>query len=224
MDLINSAIKNPKSLASSSNRNRKIFGLSPIDKIYYEECGLDISSHKPISANFQIRPFSVQKNKHNKAFSEDCKSYKPSFFRTSPNVRSDFSSRDLMHNLKITPIKSHKKYSPEDVLEKRDTRCKVINDLLYACNNIESSKLLNKFMEKKQQEINNWNKAIDRVTEDLLKVSEWNDDILHHLYYLNKVSNDDICKDIQLIKLKKPMPSVYSVKLSHPTKRNSVFS
>ena len=208
-----SPLKSVRQNINASLRSPDVYICTPIDSIYLKEATFISPIAKDPNKREMIYSrncFSAVKRSHRKTSSEDFSRY------TSPLVKSnlqnkEFLIKDSLNSLKMTKSKKMNKFdirfSTKKIEKKRDLRFKAINNLLIACSKVESSKKLNKNLAKEEKILNSWVKTVDKVTENLQKINDCNADIVHHLYYYNKFSNDEICKDINLIKMKTALPS-----------------
>ena len=223
MDPTNFPLSSKILFSRIDERRPSILSYSPIDSIYLREtsCSPPPKKQGTNISDLSQRCLSVEKNYHKNSKSVDYRS------TCSPNLKKDNSKGYKIRLLKaftISPKKRKKntyKVTAKEIEDKRTIRCKAINSLLSVCNNFESAKGVNNTIAKEKVVIQAWSKAVDKVTENLLKINDTNPDIVHHLYYFNKFSNEEICKDISQLMAKKALPSVYSVKLNHTNRRKS---
>lgn len=188
---------------------------SPIDYIYLNE--VSSSPHQFISSlNCSMKDMkNLTPDKHvynhGRSFSVD-------------NANENFNSKNLSELPVIAiPLKEYvtntryknrknRKKSFKDSIKKisniRNIRCEVLNSLMSACNNIQNSKNVHKIIETEKRHVKSWSKAVDEVTNNLLKIEDCSPEIIPHLYYYTKYSNEEICKDIKILKNKKEQSSI----------------
>ena len=223
MELLQSPLKNVRPYSSISEMSPGFISINPIDRIYVNETfhSPPVKKVSQEQLTFNHRSYSTERRKHAKSMSHDFRNGSPLSNKKSHNGELLLYNPIRSLTKKKALTNDYQKKSIKLIEEKRDYRCKALTNLVNACNQVQTSRELNNLIAKEKEVVETWSKAIDNVTKNLQKINDCNADIVHHLYYFNKFSNDEICKDINNLKLKKALPSVYSVKLSHPSTRKS---
>lgn len=202
--------------SSASTKYAQSISQSPIDFIYYNEVSRSPQQFRK-SNNCSMRDMKNSSpdkliNNHHRACSVDTSV-------TSLNRRriTEVPIKNLLikDNIKICPRprqrrKKSRKTSMEEIYRLRDLRCKALNNLMSACSRVESSKGIHHAIESEKRTVKSWSRAVDEVTHNIMKINDCNPDIVHHLYYYNKFSNEEIYKEIKKLKNKKDQPIIIS--------------
>ncbi|OMJ89939.1 hypothetical protein SteCoe_7832 [Stentor coeruleus] len=216
MDITCSPTKIFRPRSSASTKYAQSISQSPIDFIYYNEVSRSPHQfHKSKNCSMRdMKNTSPDKiiNNHHRACSVDTS---VTTLNRRRIIEVPIKNLLLKDNIKICPRqrqrrKKSRKTSMEEIYRLRDLRCKALNNIMSACSRVENSKGIHQVIESEKKTVNSWSRAVDEVTHNIMKINDCNPDIVHHLYYYNKFSNDEIYKEIKKLKNKKDQPIIIS--------------
>ncbi|OMJ78641.1 hypothetical protein SteCoe_21518 [Stentor coeruleus] len=216
MDITRSPTKTFRPDSSASTKFTQSISQSPIDFIFYNEISRSPQQYLK-SNNCSMRDMKNSSpdkfiNNHHRACSIDTPIINLNRRKT---IEAPIKNMLLKDNIKMCPKqrqrrKKSRKTSMEEIYILRDLRCKALNNLMNACSKVESSKEIHQAIDSEKRTVNSWSKAVDEVTHNIRKINDCNPEIVHHLYYYNKFSNEEIYKEIKKLKNKKDQPIIIS--------------